>query len=243
MARPQRNNVDYFPHPVSHGRQMFIVEEKFGNDGYAFWFKLIEQLGKADFHYLDLRDETQIIYLESMARISRETLFGILDLLAKFKWLDAELWENRVVFSEPFVESISDAYLKRNNKCMNLPGLREHLSIKSNRKPATNGVSGPVNPQRKGKDRIGKERKEKNNYGEFVSMTQTEHDKLVAKYGAPFTVECIRVLDNYKGSSGKKYSNDYRAILSWVVDRVKTDGIKPGANAEPGKTFNVEKAE
>ena len=28
---------------------------------------------------------------------------------------------------------------------------------------------------------------------------------------------------NYKGSSGKKYKSDYRAILTWVIDKVKQD--------------------
>ena len=36
------------------------------------------------------------------------------------------------------------------------------------------------------------------------------------------TDELIRVLDNYKGSSGKKYKSDYRAILTWTVERVQS---------------------
>jgi hypothetical protein len=32
---------------MNHGRKMYIIEEKFGNDGYATWFKLLEQLGKS----------------------------------------------------------------------------------------------------------------------------------------------------------------------------------------------------
>jgi hypothetical protein len=47
MAREQRTDVDYFPHECNHGRKMYIIEEKFGNDGYATWFKLLEQLGKS----------------------------------------------------------------------------------------------------------------------------------------------------------------------------------------------------
>lgn len=58
-------------------------------------------------------------------------------------------------------------------------------------------------------------------FAEFVAMTNAEHEKLCSTYGKEFTDQCIEVLDNYKGSKGKKYKNDYRAILSWVVDRVK----------------------
>lgn len=61
---------------------------------------------------------------------------------------------------------------------------------------------------------------EKKKYAEFVRMTEEEYEKLIEKYGMPFTVACIEELDNYKGAKGKTYKNDYRAILSWVVDRV-----------------------
>ena len=52
-------------------------------------------------------------------------------------------------------------------------------------------------------------------------MTNAEYEKLVSTYGKDFADQCITSLDNYKGSSGKKYKSDYRAILSWVVDKVK----------------------
>lgn len=33
----------------------------------------------------------------------------------------------------------------------------------------------------------------------------------------------LRLLDNYKGSSGKSYKSDYRAILNWVVDKAQKE--------------------
>lgn len=63
--------------------------------------------------------------------------------------------------------------------------------------------------------------KEKIHFAEFVAMTNAEYEKLCSTYGKEFADQCIEVLDNYKGSKGKKYKDDYRAILSWVVDRVK----------------------
>lgn len=61
----------------------------------------------------------------------------------------------------------------------------------------------------------------KKKYADFVSMKESEYQKLVDKYGEPFSKKCIEVLDNYKGAKGKKYKEDYRAILSWVVDSVR----------------------
>lgn len=77
----------------------------------------------------------------------------------------------------------------------------------------------------------GKKEEEKIHFAEFVSMTNAEHEKLVSTYGKDFVDQCILVLDNYKGSSGKTYKNDYRAILNWVVDKVKQSyKAKPSVN-------------
>jgi hypothetical protein len=74
-----------------------------------------------------------------------------------------------------------------------------------------------------GKGEKGKEEKENSKiaYAEFVSMTNDEYSSLVAKLGNEQDARrCIDVLDNYKGSSGKKYKSDYRAILTWVIPKL-----------------------
>ena len=67
----------------------------------------------------------------------------------------------------------------------------------------------------------GKKEEEKIHFAEFVSMTNAEYEKLVSTYGKEFADQCIYTLDNYKGSKGKTYKSDYRAILSWVVEKVE----------------------
>jgi hypothetical protein len=52
-------------------------------------------------------------------------------------------------------------------------------------------------------------------YAEFVKMKETEYNKLVEEFGKDGTDERIERLDLYKGSTGKKYKDDYRTILSW----------------------------
>lgn len=58
---------------------------------------------------------------------------------------------------------------------------------------------------------------DKKNYADFVTLTEEEYNKLVEQYGEEATQWCIQKLDNYKGSTGKKYASDYRTILSWVI--------------------------
>lgn len=65
------------------------------------------------------------------------------------------------------------------------------------------------------------EKPPKSKYADNVSMHPEEYQKLVDKYGEEFTQKCIEKLDLYKGSKGKTYKDDYRAILSWVIEDIE----------------------
>ena len=78
---------------------------------------------------------------------------------------------------------------------------------------------------------------EKIHFADLVTMTNDEYEKLVATYGKSFADQCIYVLDNYKGSNGKKYKSDYRAILTWVVNKVQDDLSKNQKSKQGGNTF------
>lgn len=71
-------------------------------------------------------------------------------------------------------------------------------------------------------------------FAEFVSMTNAEYQALIDNprlSNQAAANECIRILDNYKGASGKKYKSDYRAILTWVIDRYcEKAKVKPSRN-------------
>lgn len=68
------------------------------------------------------------------------------------------------------------------------------------------------------------EEKIKINYADYVLMTEEQYQKLCEKYTEHNTKIFIDILNNYKGSNGKKYKDDYLAILNWVIDRAKQDG-------------------
>lgn len=117
MAREQRRDVDYFPHECNHGRKMHIIESKYGNDGYATWFKLLEELGKATNHYIDISDEMTLMFLTSVFKVDENRTRSILTDLSKLGAIDKFLFEEYdVIWSEKFVNSIEDAYRKRKQK-------------------------------------------------------------------------------------------------------------------------------
>ena len=90
----------------------------------------------------------------------------------------------------------------------------------------TSAALNTVNPMTsKAKKQVAK----KIQYAEFVAMTNDEYQSLIAneRLGSENAVKrCIEILDNYKGSSGKKYASDYRAILNWVITRYEEECSK-----------------
>lgn len=144
MTRPRKANVDYFPHDCTHGKTIFILESKFGNDGYAVWFKILERLGNADGHFIDLRDLSSFLHLAAYCRISQEYLIEIVDTLADLGAIDRELWRNKVLFSGGLIERITDAYRKR---LLNLPTREKVISALFAVSPKETRQSAPETPQ------------------------------------------------------------------------------------------------
>jgi len=128
---------------------MFILEQKYGNNGYAFWFKLLELLGSTDGHYLDYRQESNWEFLQAITHLDSQTCQDILDLLAKLDAIDPELWETKVVWSDNFISNIADAYKNRKAPIPTKPSFYEQKSsldiVSTSRNTSSNTVSTPDN--------------------------------------------------------------------------------------------------
>jgi hypothetical protein len=131
MARKERNSVDYFPHGIKHGKKMFYIRNQYKNDGYAVWFMLLEKLSSAEYHYLDLKNDLELMYLSSEFMVSKEVLLSIINDLVNMEEFDSEFWlSERILFNEKFIENIQDAYKKRANECINKKSLLSLLQSK-----------------------------------------------------------------------------------------------------------------
>ena len=71
-------------------------------------------------------------------------------------------------------------------------------------------------------------------YAEFVKMTEAEYCRLIDRFGELSTKKMIEILDDYKGAHGKTYKSDYRAILTWVVEKYKEGQRKAGGAVPAG---------
>ncbi len=113
MARPKKQTVDYFPHDVNGGKTLFIIEKNYGNDGYAFWFKVLELLGSTNGHVIDSRNPDEWEFLLAKTLVSNELATEILDLLSRLSAIDPELWSKGLIWSDNFLKNIADVYKKR----------------------------------------------------------------------------------------------------------------------------------
>ena len=74
MGRLPKKGVDYFPHDTDASTKvtLFTLEFKYGNDGYAFWFKLLEFIGRKENLCLDTNEKIEWMYFVAKTRLTEE---------------------------------------------------------------------------------------------------------------------------------------------------------------------------
>jgi hypothetical protein len=180
MARPEKNTVEYFPFLCDEGKKMFYIEETYGNDGFSTFIKILRELAKTDFHYLDLSKKTTLMFLSAKCKISTKTLESIINDLVDLDKFDKNLWiENKVIWCQDFIDSIQDAYNKRKNKCITYDGLLQHLCSLGVRKLGKSISQVGVKPQTIVKE-TKKDKTIEDKQSEFLNSLQpflVEYDK------------------------------------------------------------------
>lgn len=138
MGRPRKQTVDYFPHFVStDSRTKFILEQSWGNDGYAFWFKLLELLGRSEGHYYDCSTTANEKYLVALMKMEQSAIDEILSVLADLGNIDKELWEERkVIWCQSLVDNLQDVYSKRTVSAPTRPFTETRQEQEKERPPA-----------------------------------------------------------------------------------------------------------
>lgn len=93
-------------------------------------------------------------------------------------------------------------------------------------------VNVPQTALRLGKDRLGKDSKDKNSYGVLVNvrLSDDEHQKLCYTYGRSATNQLIEELSTYIPNAKTTYKNHYATLLNWArrkkIEEVKHTVIK-----------------
>ena len=161
-GRKDKNTVEYFPHYCNSGKTLYILESKYGNDGYAVWFKTLELLGSTDNHFIDCRDAASWEFMLAKMSLSSDSLQQIYDTLANLGAINPELWSNKIIWSENFINNVADVYVRRKSKLYTYEDLCQHLFNLCQHKLPSEQIDDDTNTQSKVKYSIVKDTKEEN---------------------------------------------------------------------------------
>ena len=131
MGRPAKVKVDYFPHVTHTGKTMAILEARWGNDGYAFWFKLLELLGDSNDFSFNCNSSSEWEYLLSKTRVTENAATAILGKLAEIDAIDSELWAKKIIWSDNFVRNLQPVFERRKSAAPQKPALCMQNSVQN----------------------------------------------------------------------------------------------------------------
>lgn len=259
MARPPKNNADYFPHDAGmrNHRKLKALRNKFGAAGYGIWCMLLEHLTGADGNEFDEHND-ELELLAGDFGVSATEIRDVLDFCYRIELL---FNKNGFAFSESLNERLAPVYQKR--------GTAKELSKKQrrmngkfcNNNADTTVVSATEMPQSKVKE--SKEEKSKvklpavavpfvgevlkvwNEWEQFKkekrqTLTPSSIKKQIKFLGGRGDPEIIAIINQsiMNGYTGlfelKQQTNGHRTKTS-----SRTTG--PDAIIEPGKDFGIEK--
>jgi hypothetical protein len=111
-GRPVKNNADYFSHDndASQDPKLLYIESVHGLVGYAFYFKILECLTRADYFKIELSDINKAIYSKKIG-ISLADFDSILSTCIKVEALLID--ENNCLYSAGLLKRMSLLISKR----------------------------------------------------------------------------------------------------------------------------------
>lgn len=242
MARPPKNNCDYFPHDAGmrDHPKVKALRSKFGITGYALWSMLIEFLTSCDgnvFKYSDM----QVELLAGDFGVSATEIRGVLDYC-----ITLELLFNRDGFinSDSLDERLAPVYEKRGKaKELSAQQRRENGKFATNNTEST-VVSVTEMPQSKVNESKVEEIKVKETTeigaGKPATLTIDERAKIfmdkVAEYRDEYPKEMLRAFYDYwteknEGARKMRFEKEKvfeikRRLVTWKSNERQNGTIK-----------------
>jgi len=115
-GRPASYSAEYFPHYTNHDAEPHIrhIVRKWGLDGFSIYYMILEKLGSAQHHYLQYSTEEDKFDLYDQLRPADEkVIIEIIDYLITKQVLDKNLFEQGIIYSPFFVNTLSTLYSSR----------------------------------------------------------------------------------------------------------------------------------
>jgi len=216
VARPFKEGLDYFPHDTDavNDEKIEALRILHGNNGYAFYFILLERIYRTSNAEIDVSDAETIQILSRKVAVTTEEFMQILHTALKWNCFDSNSYEKRGVLTSDGIKKRA-ASITEKRTLMRENYHKQKVLVSDAETRQKLGRNSAETPQSKVKESIYKS-KDKKIYAPAVLMTQDEHKKLVERFGEKEASDRIERLSLYKMSTGKKYKCDYSTILNWA---------------------------
>ena len=140
MARPESKNVFYFPHYTKSSRELDLIVHRHKAEGFMAYYKLLELIADADYHYLSLKTEDEKDMFDLGMNCDKRVVDDVIRILVNRGRINREIWENnQAIWMQDFVNTLNPVYVNRKKKLPNI----EYISTSNNL------VSNSRNPQKR----------------------------------------------------------------------------------------------
>lgn len=156
MARPQKDGLDYFPHDTDavNDEKLEALRALHGNDGYAFYFILLERIYRSPNMEIDISDAETIQILARKISVTIEKFQEMMKTALKWKCFDPQKYENHHILTSNGIKKRALPVVEKREK-MRLQYQKDEVST-----PISDAETTPETPQSKVKKRIVKDNKE-----------------------------------------------------------------------------------
>ncbi|MCM3651301.1 DUF4373 domain-containing protein [Metabacillus litoralis] len=203
MARPRKEGMDYFPHDTDavNDEKIESLRLLYGNDGYAFYFILLERIYRTKEFELDVSDAETIQILSKKVGVNEEVFNKILETSLKRGCFDRQAYEERKVLTSEGIKKRSSVVVDK------------RVSMRSKYQKEKENVSDAETrvetPQSKVKESKEKKSIEKKNSRKQVYDNTSIYYQLAKRL-------FDRILENnsnYKEPNLQTWSNDIRLMM------------------------------
>ena len=215
MSRKKKNHVDYFPHDTHQSKSVRIISKKYGNDGYAFYYKLRELLGRTENYNYDLSKSIDWLDFIGEMDVEEQQAKKLIEFLVTIGELDKELWEQESrLWSNSLIEDISDVYDKRVAEIPDKYSLRDgNTHSRSGNHSLGDGST---------QSRVKESKEEKTKVDESGgTQTGIDLDGLKDKYKNVDIEKSYQKFRLHQKSSNRKYADENAAFEYWVLNDIE----------------------
>jgi hypothetical protein len=115
MARPRKEGLDYFPHDTDavSDEKIEALRALYGNNGYAFYFILLERIYRSNDFEIDISDAETIQILAKKIAVTVEEFNNMLKTAFKWKCFNRKIYEERNVLTSNGIRKRANIVVKK----------------------------------------------------------------------------------------------------------------------------------